>query len=165
MASVIEKLANICLIIACTVVVGESVYRRLHTAGPGPAVFASGEHIQGTSALALSNAPRTLIVSTTSTCPYCKASMPSYKEVTDLARKKGIRVVAVTGEAPAINQAYLASHGIATEKALSQPESGIQVPRVPSLILVRSNGTVIDAWTGMADNAFKQAALKALAAK
>jgi hypothetical protein len=52
--------------------------------------------------------------------------------------------------------------GISVDRALSQPESGVQVPQVPSLILVRRDGMVVDSWTGRADSAIEKSALKAL---
>jgi hypothetical protein len=88
--------------------------------------------------------------------------MPSYKQVAEAARKVGTRVVAVSGEAPAVNETYLTSHGIAVERVLSQVESGVVVPQVPSLILVRRDGTVVDSWTGRADEAVARSAMTAL---
>lgn len=162
MASRLEKIANIFLIVACTVVVGEYGYRYIHQSQGGHAVFASGSQIHGTSALDLSSAPRTLIIETSSTCPYCLASMPFYKRVVDTARKSGTKIVAVCGESPAVNQAYLTSHGIFAERVLSQAESGLQVSLVPTVALVRRDGKVIGSWTGLADKTFELAATKAI---
>jgi len=105
MASLLEKCANCLLIVACTVIVGEYGYRLIHK----PAVqthgaYNSGQHLDGTPALALGSAPKTLIIVTSSTCQFCIASMPSYKEVAEEARKVGTRVVAICGEPPAVNQ-------------------------------------------------------------
>jgi hypothetical protein len=162
MSSLLEKSANIFLIVACTVVVGEYGYRHVHKSSQKRGVFSSGEHIEGTASLALTSAPRTLIIAMSSNCPYCKASMPAYKQIADAARKVGTRVVAVSGEASEVNQAYLVSHGIVVERVLSQAESGVHVPQVPSLILVRGDGTVVDSWTGLADGAFERSAMKAV---
>ncbi|SRR5579884_2016189 len=162
MASLLEKTVNVLLIAACTVVVGEYGYRLIHKSPQRHVIFSSGEHIQGTSALDLRSAPRTLIIAISSTCPYCLASMPFHKRVADAARERGTKVIAVCAEAPAVNRAYLASHGIAVERVLSQMESGVLVPQVPTIILVKQDGTVIGSWTGLADGAFARSAIQAL---
>jgi len=85
--------------------------------------------------------------------------MPFYKEVADTARNAGTRVIAIAAEDPPLNKAFLASHGIEVEKALSQTESGVRVPQVPALILVRGDGTIIDSWLGRATKTALQRAV------
>lgn len=164
MASLLEKSANALLIVACTVVVGEYGYRLIPKPVQHYRLFSPGQHIQGTATLALSNAPRTLIIATSSTCQYCNASMPFYKRVADVARNTRTRIVAVTGEDAKVNRTFLASHGIGVETVLSQPESGVQIPVVPSLILVKGDGTVIDSWSGRpTDASYERLVIEAIA--
>jgi thiol-disulfide isomerase/thioredoxin len=162
MASFFEKCANVLLMAACAVVVGEFAYRHVNRSNTIPRLFNAGQLIKAKPSLNLPSASRTLIIATSSTCPYCLASMPVYRNVADAARRVGAQVVAVCGEAPDVNRAYLASNGISVDRALSQPDSGVQVPQVPSLILVGRDGTVVDSWTGQADSAIEKSALKAL---
>jgi len=163
MASLLEKSANIFLIVACTVVVGQFGYRLIHKPARQGAVFSPGAQIRGTAALALNSAPRTLIMATSSTCSYCKASMPFYKQAADLARKTGTRIVAVSVETTLVNRAFLGSHGIAVDAVLLQSDSGVKVPHLPTLILVRGDGTIVNSWEGQPrDDATQRSVLKAL---
>ena len=58
----------------------------------------------------------------------------NYKQVTDAARKLGTRVVAVSGENPSVNQAYLASHGITSTTCYLRASVAQQLkPGNPSL--------------------------------
>jgi len=160
MASRLEKVANMFMIVACTVIVGDYVYHKLPGVKSKPGVFHSGEHIQATPAVGLSDSPRTLLLATSNTCPYCLASMPYFKDLAEEAHKAGTRVIAISDDPEGVNQAYLASHGITPEKVLSGKQSGVFVPQIPTLILVRSDGTVIDSWTGQADSALEKSVAK-----
>jgi hypothetical protein len=91
--------------------------------------------------------------------------MPFYKRAVHLARKSGTKIVAVCGEPPAVNRAYLASHGVLTETVLSQADSGIQFSAVPTMELIRRDGEVVGSWTGQADEAFEKSVTKAIIAK
>lgn len=163
MASLLEKTANAFIIAACTVVVGQYGYRLTHKPPHSDPAFSPGAHVRAAARLELSSAPRTLIMVTTSTCPYCNASMPFYKQVAELAHKTGTRIVAITQEAPRVNRTFLESHGIAVESALSQSDSGLQVMHTPTLILLRRDGTIIDSWVGQPrDERAQQSIMKAL---
>ena len=162
MPSFLEKCANTFLMVACVVVVGEFAYRHVKSS-PIPRLFNPGQRVEAKPALNLPGTSRTLIVATSSTCQFCLASMPVYRNVVDAARRAGAQVVAVCGEAPEVNRAYLSSNGISADRALSQPDSRVLVSQVPSLILVRRDGTVVDSWSGQADSAIEKAALQSLA--
>jgi hypothetical protein len=89
--------------------------------------------------------------------------MPFYKQAADLARRAGTRIVAVTAETPQVNHAFLESHGIAIDAILSQSDSGIQTSRIPTLILVQKDGTVVDSWIGQPrDTTVQRSVLKAV---
>jgi peroxiredoxin len=74
--------------------------------------------------------------------------MPFYRKAASAARRRGIKVVAVTREDLAENRKFLESNGIAVDRVLSGAAAGVRVKGVPSLILVRRDGTVIDSWAG-----------------
>jgi len=162
MASTLEKVANICLIFACTIVVGEYAYRQVKKSAKTHALYSAGEHIPVPKVAAI-NSGRLLIVAVSSTCHFCQQSLPSYKHVIDAAHKVGTKVIAVAAEPTAANQTFLNSNGITVDSSLSLTESGMSIPTVPSLILARGDGTVIESWTGLADAGFERSALGAVA--
>jgi hypothetical protein len=149
MSSILEKGANGFLIVASIVVLGQYGYRMInrpdvqwkHAVDPGYRVRDSKE-------LRFSSAPRTILVMTSHTCEYCVAIMPFYKSAVNAARGHGTRVIALTWENPDENRRFLASNGIAVDAVVSGRASGVQVKGVPSLMLVRRDGSVIDSWSG-----------------
>jgi thiol-disulfide isomerase/thioredoxin len=144
MSSTVEKAANIFLIIASGVVVSQYAYRTIH----GPEVqwksaVDPGFRIENSVAFDLDTAPRTMLIFTSHTCEFCRASMPFYRKAVAAARKRGTRVVAVTWENPAENRKFLESNGITVDKVLPGAASGVRVTGIPSLMLLRRDGTVI----------------------
>jgi thioredoxin-related protein len=160
--TIIDKIANIALIIACAVVIGEYGYRQVHKPAKTHALFNPGERIQAAASVA-SGSDRSLILAVSSTCHFCKESMQTYKQVTAAAHAAGARIVAISSEPTITNRAFLASNGVFVDSVLTTEESGFRVPTVPSMILMRKDGSVIDSWTGLADSSLQQAALRALA--
>jgi hypothetical protein len=69
MSSLLDRSANILLIVACSVIIGQFGYRTLHKSAPQwkPAL-PQGERIQGSAALALNLAPRTIVMVTSQRC-------------------------------------------------------------------------------------------------
>jgi hypothetical protein len=153
MSSLLEKSANVFLIAASAVVLGQYCYRTLHKPSPQwQRALAPDERIQDSVALGLNSAPRTMLIVTAHNCPFCIASMPFYKRVADAARRRGTRALAVTFEDLAENQKFLESYGVKVEKVLSAAAVGVRVNGVPSLVLVRQDGVVIDSWVGQPEN-------------
>jgi peroxiredoxin len=149
--SILEKTANIFVIVACGVVVWQFGYRAIHgSATQWQHAVEPGYRIQDSAALDLNSAPRTMLILTSHTCQFCVASTPFYRKAADAARRRGIRVIAVTWEDPAENRKFLESNGITVDRVLSGAATGVRVKGVPSLILVRRDGVVIDSWAGQA---------------
>jgi hypothetical protein len=79
--------------------------------------------------------------------------LPFYRKLAAAARRAGTRIVAVTPEPPPINRAFLETNGVPVDASLSAQQSGVVVAQTPLLILVRSDGSIIDSWVGALDSA------------
>jgi len=148
----LERATNVVVILSCLFMVGTVLYR-----GEGPTkrppAYPAGSRIQNSAGLGLKSAARTLILATSSSCRYCVASLPFYRKLAAAARRAGTRIVAVTPEPPPINRAFLETNGVPVDASLSAQQSGVVVAQTPLLILVRSDGSIIDSWVGALDSA------------
>ena len=81
MSSTLEKAANIFLIIASGVVVSEYAYRTIHASEvQWKNAVDPGYRIGNPAAFDLDAAPRTMLIFTSHTCEFCRASMPFYRK-------------------------------------------------------------------------------------
>lgn len=83
MAGRLETLANIAVILACTIFgvhYGTDLYSRAHPAPP-PSPYKAGDMIQDTPELGLRKAGMTMLLVTRSVCHFCSASMPFYRRM------------------------------------------------------------------------------------
>lgn len=145
----LDRVANICLIITCAIVGGRAISGTFRVASPSASsTYKQGDVIRDTPELGLSKAPLTLLMFTASTCHFCTASMPFYRRLTESARSRGTRVVAVAAEPPDVNRTYLQKHGVSFETVVSSQKSSMKIVATPTLVLVRTNGVVLGAWQG-----------------
>jgi hypothetical protein len=146
----IEKVANFAIIVACAALaaqVGSSIFRAQSPPSPLKP-YARGASVRPEASLQLQSSSRTLILYTNSFCHFCTDSMAFYRRVAMLAKESGVRLLAVTSERPLANEAYLSSHGVNVQKVISAKDTSLSLHATPTLILVRSDGHVIDSWLG-----------------
>jgi peroxiredoxin len=143
----LERTANVAIIIACAVVVGHLVYQDL-APSRAKGTYRTGDHISDTPGLKLKSAHLSLILYTSSSCHFCQESLPFYEKLTKAARQAGARVVAVSPEPASENDKFLRAHGVVVDDAVGAAENRIALRGTPSVLLVKRNGTVVDAWYG-----------------
>lgn len=147
--SVLDKLTNIAVVVASVAIVSQVTQQQYaaHIATTR-GVYKAGDRIQNTTELALEKAPLTVMLGTASTCHFCTASMDFYGQLTTQAKVDGVRVIGVTGESPTENHKYLESHNITVERIVSQGRNHIDITATPTLLVVKSDGTVVSAYRG-----------------
>ena len=146
----LDKVANIVLVVTCLIVGGQAgfkMYRNVVPVRPAP-VYRLGEIIKDTPDLGLRKARLTLLMITASTCHFCSASMPFYRRLREVAQRAGTRMVAVTPEDPDTNRTYLDQNGVSVETVVSLTKNSIRVRLTPTLILLKSDGVVVNSWQG-----------------
>jgi len=147
----LEKVTNYAVLLLCGLVGAHVIYanRYLVISPPSPAgSYQAGQRLTGTSALSFKAAPKTLILVTASTCHYCSESMPFYQHLRGLAQSSGVRMVAVTAEKVDLNRDYLSRNGVTVDSVVSDVDAKVRVAATPTLILVGSDGTILQSWIG-----------------
>jgi hypothetical protein len=136
-------------ILVLIVFVGVRVARSYNS--PRALTFEKGEKVNGVAAAAYSGAERTLIIQVRSTCQYCPAAMPFYRQLVDRIRKeqRGTRILAVSTEPPTISEAYLRANSIIVETMLQLDSKEPRLGITPGLLLLDKNGHVLGAWVGV----------------
>ncbi len=162
--NVLERVAHLALLVSCVVWTARviaSYHMQPAAATPGSA-YHEGSRITNTAALALARSPMTVMLVTRSSCPYCTASMPFYRRLVAAAHARNARVLAVTFEPAAQNGQYLASHGVVVDGVVEALANKITVSQTPTVIVVRSDGTVTNSWTGLLSSGGEDAILSTL---
>lgn len=148
----LEKAANLAIILTCaffSAYLGIRVYRSLGSrAVSAPPAYKAGDFIMDSPELGLKNSPLNLLIVTKSTCPFCTASMPFYQRAVEAARKAGTRTIGMSSEDPSVNRAYLLANAVQVESVASTANNGLKPVPTPTLILVGSDGKVINSWVG-----------------
>jgi hypothetical protein len=103
-----------------------------------------------------------MMLVTKSGCHFCEASMPFYRRMVDVARNSGVRIIGATGEDLNVNQVYLRSYQVSVDATLSTAQNQIHASATPTLILVRSDGQVVNSWVGQLQEAQENEVLKAI---
>lgn len=94
--------------------------------------------------------PQTLLLVVSATCHYCSESAPFYKR---LEREHGrTQLVAVLPQPLADGKKYLDSLSVRVDEVKQAALNSLGVRGTPTLILVDSNGVVVNSWIGKLDS-------------
>jgi len=89
---------------------------------------------------------QTLVLAVSSACHFCTESGPFYQQ---LAKAQGgTRLVAVLPQPVEQGKSYFERLGVSVDEVRQSSLSSINVRGTPTLILVNSDGVVIDTWVG-----------------
>jgi peroxiredoxin len=143
-------LAISALLVAVGVWLNYSEERRLRESLASPTVpFEAGTKLPALPGVSFADSKQTVVLMLRSTCPYCTESVDFYKQL--LARRqdaKNLRVVALSAEPVETLDAYLESHKLSFDKAVSVPSGSFPTLPTPTLILVDATGTAERVWVG-----------------
>jgi len=125
-----------------------------------PAVYAAGDRVDVPAAW-YAQAPHTLIVFARASCTACERAQPFLKSVVARMDGKGAAVMAHPAGAPADDQTFARSLGVADDHIfLTTP--GLRVRATPTMVLVDRQGKVLGAWEGAGKPERQAAILKAV---
>ena len=163
-----DALVNVVILVTCGVVAGLALEQRFYgraaaaVAAPivAPAIGKPAEILED---VGYADAERSYILYVRSTCQYCTASMPFYRQFAQaLNSHRGARLVMASYESKATTAAYLAEQG------LFGPSITITRTKAPGptpvLVLVDRHGIVQNAWVGQQDASGERAILASLSA-
>jgi hypothetical protein len=87
---------------------------------------------------------RTLIMAISTTCHYCKDSIPFYRRLAGT----DVKMVAVLPQSATEAQQYLRGAGVNVDDVKQAPLNTLGIRGTPTLLLVNDAGVVTDIWTG-----------------
>jgi hypothetical protein len=153
--SKLDTIANIAIIVVCVIasiiLIRTHLFPRPQAPGAPPQVE-KGERFEVLQAALPAGAERTLVLALAPQCGFCTQSMPFYKRLVEERNKKGsnVKVVAAVGspEMRAAEQQALTGAGVQVDNLVELDFSSIKVPGTPTVLLVDSEGEVLDVWVG-----------------
>jgi hypothetical protein len=89
---------------------------------------------------------RTLVLAISTTCHYCKDSVPFYHTLTTAGAN--VKIVAVLPQSVTEGQQYLSNGGVRVDDVKQVPLNSLGVTGTPTLMLVNDAGVVTDMWVG-----------------
>src|SRR5262249_26260489 len=106
---------------------------------------------------------RTLVLVLSTNCKFCKMSAPFYSELAGkVSRDHSRRVVAIFPQAPSDVAQFKLAQNLACETIPDVPITEAGISATPTMLLVGSDGIVIQSWTGAPNEQTKQAITSAL---
>jgi len=94
-----------------------------------------------------SKSDHTILLALSTTCHFCSESAPFYQKLAQ-AKRADVRLVAVFPQSIQDGSAYLQKLGVAVDEVAQSPLSAVGVSATPTLILVGTDGAIVDSWVG-----------------
>lgn len=91
----------------------------------------------------------------TTTCPYCRSSIPAAAVLDSVARTMGVEMVGVSLDEPALTSTYVSEHGISFKVGLMNAPGDKLAYRafdVPLFLILSDSGRAIRARVGVVEN-------------
>lgn len=95
-----------------------------------------------------SDSQRTIVLALSTHCRFCTASEDFYKRLQEVARARGVPIVAVLPQPTEEAQSYLENLGVRIAAVKQAPLDSLSVSATPTLMMVNSEGVVTDSWIG-----------------
>jgi thioredoxin-related protein len=148
MSSRLEKATNVAVILAASVFIGTTLYRlvpeRRNAPAPGAEIGAPLD-LKG---VPFSQTKSTLLLVLRSTCVFCTASMPLYREIMSERSPATLRMIAVGAEPTETMRGYLKQHGVTVDDVFTTHGNPLSIIGTPTLLLVDKNGILRHQWIG-----------------
>lgn len=153
-AGKIETTANLATIVVAILI--SAVIVRTYVFPPpdlrGAFVTSASEAVKGKSLAGRSLAVdwaknrHTLVLAISTTCHFCRDSVPFYQRLG--AKQKEVKIVAVLPQSVAEARQYLDGAGVHVDEIRQVPLNTLGVKGTPTLLLVNEVGVVTDVWVG-----------------
>lgn len=159
----LDRIANIAVIAAVVVfliLVGRIELFRHTPVSPGSAEALIGKTVS-IPGVHFPVGQDTLLLGLSSTCHFCKDSLPFYRQL--IAQAQGrINIVAVLPQPQSEAEAFVRESGLTGIKVVSAPLASVGVYGTPTLLLVDDASKVKSVWIGKQDDAGQQRILAAV---
>jgi hypothetical protein len=152
----IEMTANVAAIITCLIALGALVDRKLESRSQGQSRQQTEAALVGRTVAversAWISAERTVVIATKASCPFCMASMPLYRRLSDLRQTvPGLGLVIVSPDTVSDTTALLEANGILPTSVYQVQLATLGIRSTPTVMVVNRSGTVESALIGKLD--------------
>lgn len=108
--------------------------------------------------------PQTLLIALNTGCGHCRDSLPFYRSLVELNQQSnGVRhIVAIFPNGKAEVDEYVKENHLNIESVSGVDLSHLRVSGTPTMILVNSNGEVMDFWVGKLDDSVTDKVIRSL---
>jgi len=147
----LDRAANVAVIVAVAVflfmVFRGDIGRRQSPKDPSQELIGRTIALPG---VQFSKGQNSLVVAVSTTCHFCKDSLPFYKQLAEKSRGR-LNLVAVLPQPEAEAQKFLQDAGVTATQVVSASLDSIGVNGTPTVLLVNEEGKVKHAWSGRLD--------------
>jgi len=155
----LDKIANIAIIVGVIVFLGLVVRGDIgwhHVTQPTPQdLVGKSVSLPG---VQFPKDRRSLVLVVSTTCHFCKDSLPFYKQLTERLRGR-LNVVAVLPQAEPEAKKFLQDAGVETDQIASASPDAVGARGTPTVLLVDGSGKVTRVWVGRLDEKGQQSLL------
>lgn len=145
----LEKISHVVFVVVAVLLAGLSLWR-VNGADDKfvPEARETQREIQRSvlAELGVAEAP-TVLITVSSNCRFCTASMDFYRRLTTAARSAGARVMFASREPVDVIRHYVLEHGLATPTVVALP-TALDVAATPSLMWVSPSQAKVSEWIG-----------------
>jgi len=165
----LEISSNVAVLVVAVMLLAMLVSARFGQ--PGKQTFAKGlekgQVLAPLPSLKYSAAPQTVLLALSTTCSYCKESLPFYRRLIQEQFKAGSRtpIVAVFPNSETDVEKYKQQNQLNIQSVAAVDSSIVKVAGTPTLILIDADGRVRDFWVGLLSSDEEQQVLSALQGK
>lgn len=158
----LDKIANIAIIAAVIVFLAVTV--RANFGGhrlpldPSTALIGTTVHLTG---VQFPKDRNSLLLVVSTTCHFCKDSLPFYKQLTEKSRGR-VNVVAVLPQPQAEAMKFLQDAGVKPDQIVNAGPDAVGARGTPTVLLIDGNGKVNHAWAGRLDEKGQESLLASL---
>jgi Redoxin len=104
---------------------------------------------------------KTVLLALSTHCHFCTESAPFLQQLSHRSGK-AFKIVAVLPESVTAAQDYLKREGVQVDQLRQMPLDKLGVDGTPTMLLLNSNGTVMQSWVGKLDSEEQSRALKVI---
>lgn len=97
-----------------------------------------------------SSSPKTLLIAIRKSCPYCRASLPFYRQLSDLEKNNllSAHLLVVMPNDESSGSSFLKEGDVDLQAVFGQDLDDLNVPGTPTLLLLNSSGVIEQTWIG-----------------
>jgi hypothetical protein len=153
----LEKVTNVAIILACTVLVGNLAwnYYLSYRFRPSPAPEIAKGTVVKLPGVVPVPPQSTLVLALSKNCHFCQESVGFYQKLTAFKNSspQGLRMVAVLPQSKEEAESYLKEQGIEADEVVSMDVAKLGVRGTPTLLLLDGQSKLEEMWIGKLDGA------------